>query len=129
MILYEGPHHGYGIITQFKKRLKRSITPSIVYPFLTLLEDEGYVHHTIQPIGKKKRKIYTLTEEGRQFSERLFKRFATLISTALEPKLSVCLHCGCKIFEGGHREVIRGKESTFCCEHCAHSYKQELAES
>ena len=40
MFLYEKPHHGYSIITQFKLRLGKSITPSLVYPFLTLLERE-----------------------------------------------------------------------------------------
>jgi hypothetical protein len=29
------------------------------------------------------------------------------------------------VYEGGYREVIDGKETTFCCMHCARSYKDE----
>jgi DNA-binding PadR family transcriptional regulator len=53
-ILYEGPAHGYSILTRFRKRLGKNITPSIVYPFLQLLEDRGLATYTIKPIGRKK---------------------------------------------------------------------------
>ena len=33
-ILYEGPAHGYQIINRFKKRVKKDVSPSLVYPFL-----------------------------------------------------------------------------------------------
>ena len=46
-ILYEGPAHGYSIISQFKKRVKKEISPSLVYPFLEQLEDKGLVKHNI----------------------------------------------------------------------------------
>ena len=44
---------------------------------------------------------------------------------AIEPKLTGCAHCGCKLYEGGHREKVGGKERMFCCCHCAHSYRQD----
>lgn len=121
-ILYEGPAHGYSILSKFQKRVKKDITPSIVYPFLQVLEEKGLVTHTIVPVGKKKKKVYELTEEGKVLCRRLFKRFSDLVSTAIEPSLNICVNCGCKIYEGGHIEVIDGKESVFCCEHCAQSY-------
>ena len=124
-ILYEGPAHGYSILTRFRKRLKKDITPSIVYPFLQLLEQKGLVKRTVKPVGKKERKVYELTEEGKDLCTRLFKRFAGLVSTAIEPSLSVCANCGCKVYEGGHKETIDGKEAVFCCRHCAASYKQQ----
>jgi predicted nucleic acid-binding Zn-ribbon protein len=96
MILYEGPAHGYSVLSSFKQRLGREISPSLVYPFLQQLEAKG-----------------------------LFKRFANLVSVAIEPSLNVCAHCGCKVYEGGYREVIEGKETMFCCSHCAGSYKEE----
>ena len=125
-ILYESPSHGYAIISKFKERLGKDITPSLVYPFLRDLEQQGIVKHSLKPIGKKKRKVYELTESGTQVCVRLFRRFATLISAALEPNLFVCHHCGCKVYEGGYTEKISGKETTFCCSHCAESYKNEL---
>jgi len=126
-ILYESPSHGYAIISKFKERLGKNITPSLVYPFLRDLEKQGMVKHRLLPVGKKKRKVYELTETGTQFCERLFKRFATLISAALEPNLVVCHHCGCKVYEDGYTEKIGEKETTFCCSHCADSYKNEMA--
>ncbi len=123
-ILYEGPAHGYNIISQFKKRVKKEISPSLVYPFLQQLEDKGLVKHSLKPTGDKIRKVFELTEEGRELCTGLFKRFASLVAIAIEPSIYVCAHCGCKVYEGGYREVIDGKEIAFCCMHCAASYKE-----
>jgi DNA-binding PadR family transcriptional regulator len=123
-ILYEGPTHGYSIISQFKKRVKKEISPSLVYPFLQQLEEKGLVKHTVKPVGDKERKIFKLTDEGRELCTGLFKRFAELVSIAITPSLDVCAHCGCKVYEGAYREVIDGKEMAFCCIHCAQSYKE-----
>ena len=123
-ILYEGPAHGYSIISRFKKRVKKEISPSLVYPFLQQLEEKGLVKHTVKPVGEKERKIFELTDEGRQLCTGLFKRFADLVAIAIEPSLYVCAHCGCKVYEGGYREVIEGRETAFCCIHCAIAYKQ-----
>lgn len=124
-ILYEGPCHGYSIISKFKKRIGKEISPSLVYPFLRQLERKGFVKHTIKPTGAKKRKVFGLTKEGKELCKRLFKRFSSLVSIAIEPSLKICANCGCKIYEGGYKEVINGKEMTFCCVHCAESYKRE----
>ena len=123
-ILYEGPAHGYSIISRFKKRVKKPVSPSLVYPFLQQLEEKGLVKHTVKAVGEKERKIFELTQAGRELCTQLFKRFADLVSIAIEPSLYVCAHCGCKVYEGGYREIIDGKETTFCCVHCAASYKE-----
>ena len=123
-ILYEGPAHGYSIIRRFKKRVQKTVSPSLVYPFLQQLEEKGLVTHTVKPVGEKERKVFELTGEGKELCTGLFKRFAELVSIAIEPSLYVCAHCGCKVYEGGYREVIDGKETAFCCMHCARSYKK-----
>ncbi|MGD6852868.1 MAG: helix-turn-helix transcriptional regulator [Candidatus Bathyarchaeia archaeon] len=128
-ILYEGPTHGYSIISQFKRRVKKEISPSLVYPFLQQLEEKGYVKHTVQPVGEKERKIFELTEDGKALCTHLFKRFAELVSIAIEPSLDVCAHCGCKVYEGAYHETIGGVEMAFCCSHCAASYKHCKAPS
>lgn len=124
-ILYEGPSHGYDIINRFKKRLGKEISPSLVYPFLQQLADKGYVKHRVKLVGAKEKKVFELTEEGKALCKQLFKRFSTLVSIAIEPSLEVCAHCGCKVYEGGYKEIIAGKETAFCCVFCAASYKQE----
>jgi DNA-binding PadR family transcriptional regulator/ribosomal protein L24E len=124
-ILYESPSHGYNIISKFKKSLGKEISPSLVYPFLQQLEEKGYVKHSVKLVGAKEKKVFELTKEGKELCRRLFKRFSKLVSIAIEPSLEVCAHCGCKIYEGGAKEVIDGKLTAFCCVHCAKSYKQE----
>ena len=123
-ILYEGPAHGYSIISRFKKRVKKEVSPSLVYPFLQQLEEKGLVNYTKRPVGEKERNIFELTQSGRELCTELFKRFAELVSIAIEPSLYVCAHCGCKVYEGGYREIIDSKDTAFCCIHCADSYKQ-----
>lgn len=124
-ILYEGPAHGYSILSRYKERMGKEISPSLVYPFLQDLEEKGLVTHTVKPVGEKQKKVFELTKEGRELSTGLFKRFADLVTVAIAPSLQVCAHCGCKIYEGGYREIINGKETAFCCMHCAASYKEE----
>jgi DNA-binding PadR family transcriptional regulator len=123
-ILYEGPAHGYQILSSFKKRVKKEVSPSLVYPFLQQLEEKGLVTHTMKPVGEKKKKVFELTVRGRELTTELFKRFSELVSVAIEPSMYVCAHCGCKVYEGAYREAINGEELAFCCVHCARSYKE-----
>ena len=114
-VLYEGPTHGYEILQKFQERLKKKGSPGVVYPFLQQLEERGMVALKREMRGDRERKVYALSPEGRRFCERLFKRFSSIISTAIESGLERCAHCGCKIYEGGHTEVIDGEEKVFCC--------------
>jgi hypothetical protein len=82
----------------------------------------------MRPMGRKPRKIYELTEEGCRLATHLFKRLESLVSIVLEPSLTVCAHCGAKIFEGGHKEAINGKEEMFCCVHCCGAFLRETGQ-
>jgi DNA-binding PadR family transcriptional regulator len=124
-LLYEGPTHGYGILQKFQERIKKKGSPGLVYPFLQHLEDRGLVTHTTEMHGDRERKTYSLSIDGRKFCEQLFKRFSSIVSTAIEPSLKQCAHCGCTLYDGGHRETIAGEKIMFCCSHCANSYKSE----
>jgi DNA-binding HxlR family transcriptional regulator len=123
-ILYEGPAHGYQILSRFKKRVKKEVSPSLVYPFLQQLEENGLVKHKVKPVGEKEKKVFELTRKGRELCIGLFRRFAELVAIAIEPSLDVCAHCGCKVYKGVYREVIDDKEMAFCCMHCARAYKE-----
>jgi DNA-binding PadR family transcriptional regulator len=125
-ILYEGPTHGYAIIRKFQSRVGKKISPGLVYPFLQHLEERGLAGQNSEMVGEKERKVHYLTEEGKALCNRLFQRFARLVTVAIEPSLDVCAHCGCKIYEGGHREVVKEEELVFCCTHCAASYMCEM---
>jgi len=124
-ILYEGPTHGYGILRKFENRVGKNISPGLVYPFLQKLEERGLIGYKIESIGQKDKKVYELTDEGRILCNRLFKRFAGIVSTAIEPSLDICAHCGCKVYEGAYTGTIDGVTMSFCCIHCAKSYKRD----
>jgi DNA-binding MarR family transcriptional regulator len=121
---YKKPQHGYSILSTFKERIGKELSPSLVYPFLSQLKNKGLVTYTLRPVGAKRKKVFELTAQGKELCQRLFRRFSGLVSVAIESSLTTCAHCGCKIFEGGHKEVVNGKELAFCCIHCAASYRR-----
>ncbi|GGI38801.1 PadR family transcriptional regulator [Mammaliicoccus stepanovicii] len=64
-LLLDEPKHGYQIIKDLESQFKGFYSPSpgSVYPILQMLEDRDFV--SIIKEGNKK--VYTVTEEGRQF--------------------------------------------------------------
>jgi len=64
-LIKEKPRYGYEIIRALEERSHGFYAPSpgVVYPTLQMLEEMGYAS-AIERDGKK---VYTITEEGRQF--------------------------------------------------------------
>ncbi len=118
MLLSGGKKHGYEIIKDLELHLGRKISASHVYPFLKTLEKNKLVER--KNIGK--RKEYTLTAEGRKFSRGFFSKSAGLMKIAIEPSVSSCAHCGCKVLKGGVGKEDKGRKLAFCCKYCANSY-------
>ncbi|UCE28890.1 MAG: helix-turn-helix transcriptional regulator [Candidatus Bathyarchaeota archaeon] len=129
LLLSEKPLHGYGIMKEVEDRIGRPVNPSLLYPFLRQLEKNGLVKSTKKPVGHKPKNVYELTAPGKELAASIYKRIASMVSLAIKPNLSICFHCGCKIYEGGYRESIRDKERIFCCIHCAQAYKNEQSQS
>ena len=121
MLLYDGPKHGYELIKTLSKTLLFKINPEQVYPFLHKLHKQGLAR--VVKVLERDKKVYELTEEGREAVEMLLERFSNLIEIAIAPKVNVCAGCGVKIYGDGYVEVIDGKELHFCCKHCAEHYK------
>jgi DNA-binding PadR family transcriptional regulator len=65
-LVAEKPSHGYEIIKAIEERLSGGYAPSpgVVYPTLTLLEEEGYA--TVSSTEGSK-KLYTVTELGAEY--------------------------------------------------------------
>ncbi|MGZ6037651.1 MAG: PadR family transcriptional regulator [Phenylobacterium sp.] len=64
-LIAEQPRHGYELIKELEDRTGGQYRPSpgVIYPTLSLLEDEGF----IRPVtGEAGRKLYEATEEGRE---------------------------------------------------------------
>ncbi len=120
LLLTAGPKHGYELIKELEEKLERKVSASNVYPFLDALRKNKLVK--CDKIGKRDKKVFHLTPEGRNFTKRMFSKFGDLIAISIEPKMSAC-PCGCKIYSGGHTEKINRKAMKFCCSHCANEYK------
>lgn len=122
--LHQGPKHGYELIKLLEKKLNRNISQSNIYPFLKKLQDNNIIK--LKKTRERDKKIYSLTSDGKKFVDKMLNRFGELVNIAITPKLTVCSHCGCKIYQGGHKEKIKTKILAFCCYHCAKAFKDEM---
>jgi DNA-binding PadR family transcriptional regulator len=64
--------HGYQLITKIRKGFGVSFGASTMYPLLGLLEKKGYVKSAWNMDSERPRKVYSLTNEGKNvlsFSE------------------------------------------------------------
>lgn len=121
-LLLEKPRHGYELIKEIGQRMEKNVSAGQIYPFLSLLEKNKFIKS--KSLGERDKHVFLLTPKGKIFARKMLSRFGSLIELALEPRISVCAHCGCKVLEGGHNEKIKGKTTTFCCCHCAASFKK-----
>ena len=83
-LLDEQPRHGYDVISLLEDRFMGLYAPSAgtVYPRLARLESEGLIEHEVS----EGRKVYTLTEDGR---EELVRNADELISLERDLTASV----------------------------------------
>ncbi len=67
-LIAEKPRHGYEIIKAIEERASGAYTPSpgVIYPTLTLLEDQGFIRPTASEGVKRQ---YEITGEGTAFLE------------------------------------------------------------
>ncbi|MCW4022106.1 MAG: PadR family transcriptional regulator [archaeon] len=70
-MLSRHPRHGYEIINEFKRLTGKKLKPSMIYPFLHGLEEEGFaVSEWARKSGRSLRR-YRLTEKGEQMFTKL----------------------------------------------------------
>jgi DNA-binding PadR family transcriptional regulator len=96
-LLAEQPSYGYQLIKTMEERLSGGYTPSagVIYPTLTLLEEEGLAVST----SENNKKVYSVTAEGTAFLEANKRRIEELFARLEEAG---------KGFERGRRpEVMR----------------------
>lgn len=76
-LLSEQPSYGYQLMKTMEERLAGGYTPSagVIYPTLTLLEEEGL---TTSSTSESNKKIYSVTPEGLAFLEQHKERVAAL---------------------------------------------------
>jgi len=71
-LLSEQPSYGYQLIKTMEERLAGGYSPSagVIYPTLTLLEEEGLAASTVE----NNKKVYSVTPEGTKFLEENKRR-------------------------------------------------------
>lgn len=76
-LLADQPSYGYQLIKSMEERLAGGYSPSagVIYPTLTLLEEEGLATASQSETNKK---VYSLTAEGREFLESNKERVGEL---------------------------------------------------
>lgn len=74
LLLYESDMHGYEIIIEFMKRLGKKLSPGQIYPLLKAMKKKELVDFYEEYQGKRKRKVYTLTEKGKELCKDMGKR-------------------------------------------------------
>jgi DNA-binding PadR family transcriptional regulator len=77
-LLSEQPSYGYQLIKTMEERLAGGYTPSagVIYPTLTLLEEEGLAASTVE----NNKKVYSVTPEGTKFLEENKQRVEGLFA-------------------------------------------------
>ena len=84
--------HGYQLITTIRKNFGVYFGPSTVYPLLTLLEKKGYVKSTWNMNAERPRKIYELTNDGKNvlaFTESSLNFICKNLSTESNVRMQV----------------------------------------
>lgn len=67
-VLHRKPMHGYEVVQAVEKSTKGCCSPSegTVYPVLNEFEAGGYLSSTPQVVQGRSRKVYELTDKGRE---------------------------------------------------------------
>ena len=80
-LLSENPSYGYQLIKTMEERMSGGYTPSagVIYPTLTLLEDEGFA----EAATENNKKVYSVTSEGTAYLQAN-KRQVTQLFERLE---------------------------------------------
>lgn len=73
-LLAEAPRHGYELIQTFKERGWGAAGPGSIYPLLMAMAEHGFVTSS-EHDGKR---VYTITDEGREFFQEHEARFTDL---------------------------------------------------
>ena len=123
LILLKKEIHGYDLIKELKSITGQHISTSHVYPFLQELKKNKII--SVKNTGKRSKKYYKLTKEGKKFINSLLEKCEILTYSLIKSKLEKCAHCNCEIYKGMYKEKIKNKTYTFCCTSCALSFKNK----
>ncbi len=114
--LREGKKYGYELMKGSEILLGKRISPSQIYPFLSELQKAKLIK--IVKRSERDKKLYSLTETGKHFSESTLQRLDSMFALASRGRIKKCAHCGCLVY--GKAFIKSGKP--FCCGSCAGNF-------
>lgn len=117
LLLRQKPRHGYELIKELEKRLGQEVSASQIYPLLEKMKKEKLI--AVKSLGKRQKKVYSLTLQGKKLAGGLLNRFSGLIDAVISRKISKCEHCGCEVYGKAYTQKIGGRIRKFCCRYCA----------
>ena len=79
-LLHSEAMHGYKIITTIRRNFGAYFGPSTIYPFLTELQEKGYITSQWDTKHDRPRKVYTITAEGTNMLTGIEHSFSTIVS-------------------------------------------------
>jgi PadR family transcriptional regulator PadR len=85
-ILDHQPMHGYQIITKTRQAFGVYFGPSTVYPLLATLEKKGYLSSTWDMAAEKPRKVFTITDVGKNILKFIEHSLGTICKTIHMPE-------------------------------------------
>lgn len=71
-IINDKPTWGYQIKKHVEAEFSIKLRHGALYPALNLLEQKGLVASSSQLVGRRLRKVYTLTENGKMYLQQYF---------------------------------------------------------
>jgi len=86
---------GYQLISKIQKGFAVNFGPSTIYPLLRSMEKKGYIKGIWDSVGGKQRKIFALTNEGKNvlnFTENMLNRIFKNIENENQIQTQVALN-------------------------------------
>ena len=107
-VLHQQPMHGYDIAAAVEKTTRGCCSPTegTIYPALREFEEGGYVTSRSEVVQGRERKVYTLTERGRE-------AFKVAVESWME--ITQCLTDSPNVVARAARKSARGKNTAGNC--------------
>lgn len=86
-LLSNRPRYGYELIREFKRLTGRRLKPSVVYPFLRWLEEEGFAASEWVKEGRRAIRYYSLTSKGEGLLSKVREFFNRPLSEVIKDLL------------------------------------------
>ena len=78
-MLQENSLWGYRMMSLLKERYDVKVGPPVIYPLLDSMEKNGYISSWETKQSNRVRKMYDITDEGREYMKKFSEFLASLV--------------------------------------------------